>query len=109
MAHGRGILPGFGLTLGTTVAYVGLVVLIPICAHTLTTRPLVVPDRSTIQVSLITRERHVHLNVDGRDSLRLEPGDTVTLTPSAHNLLLFGSPSMNYYEILRTKLRWGEY
>jgi len=85
------------------------VVLIPICAHTLTNRPLVVPDRSTVEVSLVTRQTHAHLTVDGRDGGRLEPGDAVTLTPAAESLKLYGSPSMNYYEILRTKLRWGEY
>jgi len=85
------------------------IILIPICAHTLTNRPLVVPDRSTVQVALVTRGSHMHLTADGREGLRLESGDTVTITPAAQNLRLFGSPSMNYYEILRTKLGWGEY
>ena len=84
-------------------------ILIPLCAHTLTTRPLVVPDRSTVQVTLLTHGSHVHLTADGREGLRLESGDVVTITPAAQNLRLFGSPSMNYYEILRTKLGWGEY
>jgi NAD+ kinase len=83
-------------------------ILIPICAHTLTTRPLVVPDRSTVEVTLVTQQSHVHLAVDGREGLRLGPGETVTIT-AAPDLKLYGSPSMNYYEILRTKLRWGEY
>jgi NAD+ kinase len=85
------------------------IILIPLCAHTLTTRPLVVPDRSRVQVTLVTRDSHVHLTADGREGVRLESGDTVTITPAAQNLRLFGSPSMNYYEILRTKLGWGEY
>ena len=84
------------------------IILIPICAHTLTTRPLVVPDGSTVEVTLVTPQSHVHLTVDGRDGLRLEPGDTVAIT-AAPDLKLYGSPSLNYYEILRTKLRWGEY
>lgn len=83
-------------------------ILIPICAHTLTSRPLVVPDRSRVEVTFVSPSGHVHLAVDGREGLRLETGDKVSISAAA-DLQLFGSPSMSYYEILRTKLRWGEY
>lgn len=102
---------GYCLAAGGPIVHPALrcLILIPIAAHTLTARPLVVPDRSTVEVKLITESGHVHLTVDGRDGERMEPGDAVFIRPSERDLLLYTSPSMNYYEILRTKLRWGEY
>jgi NAD+ kinase len=85
------------------------VVLTPICPHTLTHRPLVVGDDLAIEVRVCdTREVEVHLSFDGQDGRPLTSEDTVTITRSARRLRLVHAPTRDYFEVLRTKLRWGE-
>ena len=84
------------------------VVLTPICPHMLTNRPLVVPDRSTIEVRLrAAREGEVHLTLDGQRGFPLAAGDVVTVTRSPRTLRLVKA-RRDYFEVLRTKLKWGE-
>jgi NAD+ kinase len=81
----------------------------PICPHTLTSRPLVIPARSSVTVSLADNDvKSVHVSPDAQKSWPLEKGQKVEITAAARGLKLVCSPAMNYYEILRTKLRWGE-
>jgi len=81
----------------------------PVCPHTLTSRPLVIPDRSTISVILADSDvKAVHVSPDAQKSWPLKKGQKVEIWAAARGLKLVCSPSMNYYEILRTKLRWGE-
>lgn len=82
-------------------------VLTPICPHALALRPIVVPDRSQIEVTLETAEEEVHLTLDGQAGGRLGFGDTVAITraPQAVNLLKVGGRS--FFDNLRDKLRWG--
>lgn len=82
----------------------------PVCPHTLTSRPLVIPDTSTVTVTLADADqaKAVHVTPDGQQTWPLEPGQEVRIKAADRGLRLVCSPSMNYYEILRTKLRWGE-
>ena len=50
----------------------------------------------------------VHLTVDGQVDVGLHHRDTVTVARSPHSITLVKSPKLNYFEVLRTKLRWGE-
>jgi NAD+ kinase len=84
------------------------VVVTPICPHMLTNRPLVLGDEAVIEVRLETDEVEVHVTLDGQRGTRLGPGDVVTVTRSPRRLRLVTPPSRDYYEVLRTKLRWGE-
>ena len=85
------------------------VVLTPICPHMLTNRPLVLADRSTIEVRLRAgRGVDVYTAFDGQQSFALADDDTVTVTASARRLRLVKVPGREYYEVLRTKLKWGE-
>ena len=85
------------------------VVLTPICPHMLSNRPLVVSDRSSIEVRLRAgRESDAHLTLDGQQGFPLAPKDTVTVTRSAHAIRLVKAPERDYFEVLRTKLKWGE-
>ncbi len=84
------------------------VVLTPICPHMLTNRPLVVSDRSAIEVRLRTaREGEVHMTLDGQRGVPLRGGDVVTVTRSPRTIRLVKAPR-DYFEVLRTKLKWGE-
>ena len=80
----------------------------PICPHTLTMRPLVVPAESTVEVTLVTRDSEVYLTLDGQVGHPLRADDRVRVRRGAHPALMVRSRRRDSYEILRRKLRWGE-
>lgn len=85
------------------------IVLTPICPHTLTQRPLVLPESYRIEILVIaTRGGDVHLTVDGQVGLPLEEGDRVSVLRSPHPVRLLVSPHRNRFDVMREKLRWGE-
>ncbi len=84
------------------------VVLIPICPHTLTNRPLVIPDSAVIDIIQGSAGEDVHLTVDGQVGVSLLHRDVVSVRRSERTIALIKSPKMNYFELLRTKLRWAE-
>jgi NAD+ kinase len=84
------------------------ILLTPICAHTLTQRPLVLPDACRVEVRVgETRGGRVHLTVDGQVGLDLEEGDAVTVCRSEHPARLLVAPDRSPFAGLRAKLRWG--
>lgn len=86
----------------------GAVVLAPICPHTLTNRPIVVPSDETIRVTLRSFGDTVILIPDGQPGVRLNNGDKVEARDYGMPVSLIKLPSRSYYEILRAKLKWGE-
>jgi len=98
------------LSAGGPIVYPTLpaLVLIPICPHTLTNRPLVLPDAVQIRIRHALAGEDVHLTVDGQVDLPLVVGDVISLERSANTIMLIKSPRLNYFEVLRNKLRWGE-
>jgi NAD+ kinase len=98
------------LSAGGPILYPTLaaLVLIPICPHTLTNRPLVLPDSAQVEVVQRSPGEEVHLTVDGQVDVALQHRDSVVVRRSAHVVTLVKSPKLNYFELLRTKLRWGE-
>jgi NAD+ kinase len=86
----------------------GAVVLSPICPHTLTNRPIVVPSHATIRVTLRSFGDTVILVPDGQPGVRLNNGDKVEARDYGLPVSLIKLPSRSYYEILRAKLKWGE-
>jgi NAD+ kinase len=85
------------------------IVLTPICPHMLSNRPLVVGDASLIEIRLGgSRDNDVHLTLDGQRGMALEPEDVVTVTRSDRTVRLVRAPDRDYYEVLRTKLKWGD-
>ena len=83
------------------------VILAPICPHTLTQRPLVLPDEETLNIVLIS-ESEVYLTLDGQTGLQLHRGDRVQIKQSNNRVLLVRNPMIDYFGILRAKLKWGE-
>lgn len=86
----------------------GAIVLAPICPHTLTNRPIVVPSNAAIRVTLRSFGDTVILIPDGQQGLRLNNGDKVEARDYGLPVSLIKVPSRSYYEILRAKLKWGE-
>ena len=88
--------------------HVQAMILSPICPHTLTNRPLVVPAASRVQVRLGTHAQNVLLTVDGQWGTPFAPGDLVEIHAANQPLLLYRPPEITYFDVLRTKLHWGE-
>ena len=84
------------------------IVLAPICPHTLTHRPIVVPGNAAVQVTLRSFGDTVILIPDGQQGVRLNNGDKVEARDYGLPVSLIKVPSRSYYEILREKLKWGE-
>ncbi len=84
----------------------------PICPHTLTQRPLIVPAADPFSVQLLVRRMgetpQTLMSVDGQLGCSLKVGDEVRLRRFEKPLRLLMNPDRSYYEILRRKLKWGE-
>jgi NAD+ kinase len=84
------------------------IVLTPICPHTLTQRPLVLPHTCGVEIRVHnTRGGRVQLTVDGQVGCELREGDRVTVRRSEHPAHMLAPPDRNRFEVMRTKLRWG--
>ncbi|MBA7559483.1 NAD kinase [subsurface metagenome] len=83
------------------------IIINPICPHTLTNRPLVLPPDSAIEVIVWTKEGKASVTLDGQDLFILKSGDRVGIQKSKDHINLVESPHRDYLEILRTKLGWG--
>lgn len=83
------------------------IILTPICPFTLTNRPIIVQDNSTIEIRLGSKARDVWVTFDGQIGYPLEPEDLVRIKKAPVQIELIKSPFKNYFEILRTKLKWG--
>lgn len=83
-------------------------VITPICPHMLTNRPLVIPDTSRVEIDIAAAEEPVYLTMDGQVGFQLEPKDRVAISKSASRVYFVQSPQKSYFEVLRSKLRWGE-
>jgi NAD+ kinase len=79
----------------------------PICPHTLTNRPVILPGSAVIGVTFCTLEQGATVTLDGQVSFTVKYGDSVTIRKSRYITTLVSSPHRDYLEILRTKLGWG--
>src|SRR5580692_7200675 len=83
-------------------------VITPICPHMLTNRPLVVPDTARIDLDFTAADEPVYITLDGQIGFQLKPQDRVRITKSKSRVALVRPPSKTYFEVLRSKLKWGE-
>ena len=83
-------------------------IITPICPHTLTDRPVVVRDFCSIEVKLIGNAEDVYLTLDGQKGIPMQDGDCIRVVRSPQRLKLIQPPKKSYFEILRSKLKWGE-
>jgi len=83
-------------------------VITPICPHMLTTRPLVLPDPSRIEIAPEQQGEPVHLTLDGQVGFQLQPGDRVMIERAKTRVQLVRAAGKSYFEVLRSKLGWGE-
>lgn len=83
-------------------------VITPICPHMLTNRPLVIPDSSRIEIAPEQQGEPVHLTLDGQIGFQLQPGDRVVIERARTRVRLVRAAGRSYFEVLRSKLGWGE-
>ncbi len=79
----------------------------PICPHTLTNRPVIVPDESEIEV-VVLYNSPTYMTIDGQVGEILESGDRIVCRRSEHCISLVRPPDMMFFDVLREKLKWGE-
>ncbi|MEZ5543120.1 MAG: NAD(+) kinase [Pseudomonadota bacterium] len=84
------------------------IVLVPICPHTLSYRPIVVDDDAVIEIVLHDGVQEATVSCDGQVSQPLEAGDHVRVQRHAFTLRLLHPPGHDYFAVLRRKLRWSE-
>jgi NAD+ kinase len=80
----------------------------PICAHTLTNRPIVLPDTAVIEVAVKSERESVYLTVDGQVGMAVHGEDRVRIYKAASRVEIVQPLHKSYFEILRQKLKWGE-
>ncbi len=100
----------YALSGGGPILHPGLdaVVLVPICPHTLSNRPIVVSNQSEIQISLCeSRDVDARLSFDGQANIELKAGDKVMIRHKSHKLQLMHPKGYNYFHVLRNKLGWS--
>lgn len=101
---------GHNLSAGGPILYPDLEALLvtPICPFTLTHRPIIVPGTSVIEIRMGEPSEEVLLTFDGQVGFDLKDHDRVIVAKSEKKLRLIKSPNQDYFDILRTKLKWGE-
>jgi NAD+ kinase len=82
-------------------------VVTPICPHTLSNRPIALPDTVVVEVCLTSPSEDVSITLDGQIGFPLVQYDVVEIKKSRYKMKLIKHPVKSYYEILRTKLKWG--
>lgn len=78
----------------------------PICPHSLTQRPVVLPGKFAIEMK--TSEERALIIIDGQDMHELELGESVHIKLAAKTVKLIHKEEYNYFDVLKEKLRWGE-
>ncbi len=81
--------------------------LTPICPHTLTSRPIVLPDDFTVEVKIISGD-DINLTLDGQAGYPLKVKDRIRIRKADYKTKFIVLHDRDYFQILRTKLKWGE-
>ena len=83
-------------------------VMAPICAHTLSDRPIVVSARAVIEIELLQRpDTRAQVTCDGTILGEIAPGDRLEIKASGERITLLHPAGYDYYRLLRSKLHWG--
>jgi NAD+ kinase len=99
----------YALSAGGPIVYPMLDVftLVPICPHTLTDRPLILPPSEKIKIRVVSEGKTAWLTLDGQEGTQLKYGDEIIIKRSPYNAYLVRTPYKNFFDILREKLNWG--
>lgn len=84
------------------------IILTPICPFTLANRPIILPSDITLRVELGAPIQRLTLTCDGQVGCELAPADQIVISAAANPVRCIKTASVDYFEILRTKLKWGQ-
>jgi len=100
---------GYALSAGGPIVYPMMenFLVVPICPHTLTDRPLMLPPYEPITIELVAEEKDAWLTLDGQEGTELKCGDKIVVKQSPYYTYLVRTPDKNYFDILREKLNWS--
>jgi NAD+ kinase len=100
---------GHSLSAGGPIMYPTLesFLLTPICPHTLTSRPIVLPDAFILEAGIKTGE-DIYMTLDGQEGFPLKVTDKVRIRKAEYKIKFLIVHDRDYFRILRTKLKWGE-
>lgn len=97
------------LSAGGPIVYPDLkaIILSPICPHTMTNRPLIIPGDKEIMVEIDKTKAEVSLTIDGQVWINLTPGDKIGIKMAKKRARLIANPRESYFHVLRQKLHWS--
>ncbi|TAN44670.1 MAG: NAD(+) kinase [Nitrospirae bacterium] len=100
----------YSLSAGGPILYPTLnsIVMTPICPHTLTNRPIVLPDDFAVELIMRSDTEDVFLTLDGQSGFSLKKDDVIEVKKSVYTTKILIPCDRDYFQVLRTKLRWGE-
>lgn len=99
----------YSLSAGGPIVYpsISAILLTPICPHMLSNRPVIVPGESSVELVFKRTDEEIVLTIDGQVGIELQLDDRVVVRRSATAFHLIRPANRNYFEVLRTKLKWG--
>ncbi|HXP87115.1 MAG TPA: NAD(+)/NADH kinase [Bryobacteraceae bacterium] len=99
----------YSLSAGGPIVYptVAAIAITPICPHTLTNRPVIVPDESVIEVTIPADVPSAYMTIDGQVGETVLQGDRIVCRRSEQSISLVHPPEMVFFDVLREKLKWG--
>lgn len=98
----------YALSAGGSIVHpeVEAISVVPVCPHTLSNRPVIVPATDPIEIRVVEAPGSAALNLDGQEHMVLQPGDKVRVYKGGTVSLVY-LPERHYFEILRSKLHWA--
>lgn len=99
---------GHSLSAGGPVLHPGspAFVINPICPHTLSNRPMVIPDDSRVELRVESADKKLLLVVDGQDHSAVSSGDRIRIERAERGVRILNLPGYSYFNVLRQKLHW---
>ncbi len=83
-------------------------ILSPICPHSLSNRAMVLSSHDRVALEVRADHPDLMLTIDGQESVLIQPGDCIELWRAPYTIKLIRYPGRSFYDVLRTKLKWGE-
>lgn len=104
----------YSLSAGGPIVYpeVDIIIITPICPHTLQNRPMVVPSDRSMRILISNQQSDSMLTIDGQNSVELYNGDEIVIRKASYNTRLIRITGQDFFSVLREKLRaesWSSY